>query len=201
MWNKTCSNCAKKIEKDFNFCPYCAFPIKKQQEKDDFGMLGKDDSINNEMQNPLALNGMGKILNSLMGQLGKELSGNGMPGNFKIQISTANPMGNPLIRKQQKRKLEKINEVKVNEEEHERRKNLPRQEAESNVRRLSDIIVYEIKVPGVYKKEQIVINRLDTCFEVKAYGDNACYIKTIPLNAELLKSYLKDENLVLELKE
>jgi len=206
MWNKTCSNCAKKIEKDFIFCPYCAFPVKKQQEKDDFGMLGKDDSLNNlqhQNQNPLAaLGGFDKIFNSLLGQLGKELGNNGMPGNFKIQISTANPMSNPaLIRKQPKRRLEKINDIKVDEQEYERRKNLPRQEAESNVRRLSDTIVYEIKVPGVYKKEQIVITRLDTCFEIKAYGDNACYIKTIPLNAELLKSYLKGENLILELKE
>jgi len=200
MWNKTCSNCAKKIEKDFNFCPYCAFPIKKQQEKDDFGMLGKDDSLK-DMQNPLALNGMSNIINTLMGQLGKELTGGAMPGNFKIQIST-NPMGNPsLIRKQPKRRIEKINEIKVDDQESERRKNLPRKEAESNVRRLSDSIIYEVKVPGVYKKDQIVITRLDNCFEIKAFSDNVCYIKTIPLNADLIKSYLKDENLVLELKE
>ena len=213
MFGKKCPNCAKKVEKDFVFCPYCAFPVKKNAEKDNFGLIGKDDNLGNV---PLIGSGnlglpipLDKLIGSLMNQLGKELgnanNSQGLPrGNFKIQISTGMPMNPELMKRQQKKqraKIEKAPKIEIPVKEIERRKILPREEAQSNVRRLSDRIIYEIKVPGVDKKEQVVINKLDNSYEIKAYSNNACYTKSIPIDADLIQSYLRENTLFLELKE
>lgn len=213
MFGKKCSNCDKKIEKDFVYCPYCAFPVKQQKDKDDFGLLGKDDKIGNvpivgagSQGMPPGMLPLDKILGSLMNQLGKEL-GNmraiNPGGNFKIQISTGFPGDPNMIKKQPKKvkRTQNLQKINIPAEEVERRKSLPRQEAESNVRRLSDRVIYEIKIPGINKKEQIAIAKLDNSLEIKAYADKICYTKSIPIDADLIQSYLKDDTLFLELRE
>jgi hypothetical protein len=214
MFGKKCSNCAKKIEKDFYFCPYCAFPVKKQEEKDNFGLLGKDDKIGNVPLVGAGSDGLpqkmpipfDKIFGSLMNQLGKELGSLNnirQGGNFKIQISTGFPPNPALMKKQKKlaKREHAVHKINIPSEELERRKLLPRKEAESNVRRLSDRVIYEIKLPGVDKKEQVIIAKLDNSLEIKAYSDKICYTKSIPIDADLIQSYLKENILVLELKE
>jgi len=212
MWGKKCPNCAKKIEKDFIYCPYCAFPIKRQMEKEDFGLIGKADSINTlnqQMPTPsLPIPGLDKIIQSLMGQLGKELGNmdhlnNPQGRNFKIQISTGLPQNMGIERKQKRqvRSSERISKIEIPAEELERRKSLPRKEAESNVRRLSDRIIYEIIMPGVDDKEQVTITKLDNSYEIKAYSKKECYTKSIPIDAEMIQSYIKEGTLFLELKE
>ncbi len=39
---KKCSNCNRKVGKDFDFCPYCANGLKDPK---DYGLLGQDDDI------------------------------------------------------------------------------------------------------------------------------------------------------------
>jgi len=41
--NKKCPNCDRKVNKDFDFCPYCAVRLKDSK---DYGLLGKSDNIN-----------------------------------------------------------------------------------------------------------------------------------------------------------
>lgn len=209
MRGSKCPNCAKKIQKDFLFCPNCAFPIKKQSEKEKFGLIGKDDSINQMSPDMgLPISGIDKILHGLMSQLGKELNNmNGLAGqsgrNFKIQISTAIPHNMTSMKKhsKNKRSVSSLDRLEIPVEEIERRKSLPRREAESNVRRFSDRIIYEIKIPGVNNKEQIVITKLDNSYEIKAYSKEECYTKSIPINADMIQSYIKEGTLFLELKE
>lgn len=206
MWGNKCPNCAKKIQKDFIYCPNCAFPVKKNSEKENFGLLGKDDITNNQipMSSGFPLPGIDKILNSLINQLGKEMGNmNNLSRNFKIQISTGLPQGfsqDRTVKKNSKNKTN-LSQIEIPAKEIERRKSLPRVEAESNVRRLSDRIIYEIKVPGVDDKESIVISRLDNSYEIKAYSEKECYTKSIPINADMIKSYLRGETLFLELKD
>lgn len=200
MFNKKCPNCAKKTEKDFNFCPYCGLSFKQQREEEEFGILGRDDDIIKEMKQEMKLPmGMDKLMNSLIKQLDKELGGLGMgSGNFKIQISNGAP--EQQIRKTTPlAKTEKI-ENNFSAEEMPKRKNLPKKEAQSNVRRLSDRIVYEISVPGVKEKENIVISKLENGIEIKAYSKDLCYSKIIPLKMDILRYKLKDGVLFLELK-
>lgn len=188
MWKRKCPKCDRKIKKDFRFCPYCGFPIWKHADEEDFGMIGRDDNVEfaNQVKAPL---GLDKIMNSLINQLGKEMGG----GGFNIQISTGQmPKVMPI--------QEGIKVPEISEKEAEKRKNLEKVEAVSNVRRLSDRIVYEITVPGVKLKKDVVISRMENGIEIKAYSDEKCFYKTIPVKVDILRYYIKDDVLFLELK-
>jgi len=201
MIKKKCPSCAKKSEKSFSFCPHCGFSFKKQKEEDDFGMLGRDDTIQNinqQVKIPMGLNGLDKIMNSLIGQLEKQLrenNGDGIPRGFKIQISAGQPRMAP------QKKTAEIKMPEITEEEIYRRRALPKQEADSKIRRLSDRVVYEIKVPGVNSKKDIIITRLEDSIEIKAYSKDKCYYKTLPIKMKLAGYYLEDDKLFLELKD
>ena len=147
---------------------------------------------------------MSKIMNSLMKQLQKEMGEmgsveGGMPKGFKIQISTGKPQIEQLP-VQQKQVRPKINMHGVSEKELERREKLKRTDAESKVRRLTDRIIYEINVPGVKRKNDIVITKLEEGIEIRAYSKDKCYVKVIPLKVEILGWYLKSDVLFVELK-
>ena len=189
-----CPRCDKKIEKKFSFCPYCGLNVARVVEQEDFGMIGKDDfvkEIEQEIKMPI---GLDKIFNSLIKNLDKQMGGgmNGNPG-FKIQISTG-----PKPERQEIAK--KIPMESISEKDIEKRRNLPRTEAESSVRRLSDRIVYEIFVPGVKTKKDIVISKMESGVEIKAYSKDKCFYKVIPIKVDLLGYHLEDDILFLELK-
>jgi len=201
MFKKKCPACAKKIDKKFNYCPYCGQSIKSYNEKENFGMLGREDILENnlvsEVKLPLGLN---KIMNSLIKQIEKEMfqdnSSNAIPKGFKIQIRTGNPQ---RIQKVSKENHQEILEP-ISFEELNRRKNLKKVEAESKVRRIGDKIIYEISTPGVKMKKDIVITKLESGIEIRAYSKDKCYVKNIPLEVEISRHYLDDEKLFIELK-
>ena len=75
MFDKKCPACAKSIKRDFSYCPHCGASFKVGSEKENFGMLGRDD-FGREIQQELRLPfGMGKIVNSLVKQLEQEMNG------------------------------------------------------------------------------------------------------------------------------
>jgi len=207
--SKKCSACGNKIEKKWSYCPYCSFSLKKKRYEEDFGLLGsEDDFIPAELQG-VNLKGMDKLMNSLMKQLDKELSDGrgfsqpGVPMGFKIQISTGNPQIKRIGQAQEEKKIKKEKQYipeNISEEEMERRMNLPRENAVSSVKRLSDKIIYEIDVPGIKSKKDIVVTKMENSIEIKAFSKDKCYIKTIPMIVEILAISLKDEKLFLELK-
>lgn len=200
MFKKKCPSCAKKIDRKFNYCPYCGKSIKTHYEKENFGMLGREDVADNNLVSEIKLPlGLNKIMNSLMKQIEKEMSQmdsvEGMPKGFKIQIKTGMP--------QQIRQVipdKKIINEPISDEENERRKNLKKVEASSKVRRIGDKIVYEISTPGVKLKKDVVVTKLESGIEIRAYSKNKCYVKTIPLEVEIARYYIEDERLFVELK-
>lgn len=211
MFNNKCFGCGRKANKKFNFCPYCGFSFKQHREEEDFGMLGREDSTN--FKGELKASGLGlppgfeKLIGSLAKQLEKQMSNvsndfsqnnQGMPKGFKIQIST----GKPMINQVQPHPLPQAKErrIVISEKELERRKKLPREEAESNIRRLSDKIVYEIVVPGVKSEKDVVVNKFEDSVEIKAYSKDRCYYKAIPLKVEIIGYYVNKDTLFLELK-
>ena len=205
MWKQKCPGCGEKINKKFNYCPYCRHSFKKQKEEDNFGMLGLDDFVSdmdaglgNEIKLPLGLN---KLMNSLMKQLEKELGGiekeGRMPRGFSIQISSGKPRMRQINSQVDE---EKIKIGKVSSEEIKRRSELPRVEAGSTIRRIGDTIVYELSTPGVDNKKDVIITKLEKSLEVKAYSKSKCYYKVIPLKVEILRWGVRDEKVVLELR-
>ncbi len=76
MFNKKkCFKCGKKISKEYDFCPYCGNPL---DDNNNWGMLGKNDSIfedsGNPFQSPFFNNSMiNKMLGNAMKMLEKEM--------------------------------------------------------------------------------------------------------------------------------
>jgi hypothetical protein len=208
MLKRKCPGCAEKIEKKFNFCPWCGQSIKGHREEEDFGLLGRTDNVNNMNQapknQPQLPFGLDKIMGGLIKQLEKELSGmdkqNGMPKGFNIRIQTQNPNQNQVNMNQQQQAQKATPKLILTEKESTRRQTLPKQEAESKVKRLSDKIIYEINAPGIKNKEDIIITKLEQGFEIKVYTKDTCYTKTIPLQIEIIGYTIQDNKLIVELK-
>jgi len=64
---KTCKRCGRKTKNSNSFCPTCGTPLNKTQRKEDFGMIGEDDSFD-EVE---------ALSNSIFGGMG------GLGGGFK----------------------------------------------------------------------------------------------------------------------
>lgn len=207
MFEKKCPDCGKKIEKKFRFCPFCGSAFKSKKDAENYGMLGRDDFVGAEQPvQPKLPFGLNKIMGSLVKQLNKELSGmgqddmkaEGMPRGFQIKVST----GNPQIQKIKKQDNEKPQKhvIRISEQEAKRRGKLKRAEAKSTIKRLGDVIIYEISTPGVSSQDQVVISKLEDSLEVKAYSKDKCYYKTIPLKVEILRWGVAEDKVVVELK-
>ncbi|HNZ52200.1 MAG TPA: zinc-ribbon domain-containing protein, partial [Candidatus Pacearchaeota archaeon] len=76
---KTCQRCGKKTGKGNNFCPSCGFPLGKKGKKEEFGMLGENDSFNetdmisNSLFGGMMGNVMNKMISNTMRMLEKEM--------------------------------------------------------------------------------------------------------------------------------
>ncbi len=204
MISHKCPSCTKKISKKHNFCHWCGIPLRENMEKQDFGMLGRNDNVtpNNMMGQQIKLPfGIEKMMGSLMKQIEKEMGGlgaagaNGMPKGFEIKIQTGMP------KKVVQQGPIQVAEQAVSGKEKQRRDNLPQKQAKSKVKRLSDKILYEIDAPGVEKVADVVITPLEKGVEVRAYTKEVCYIKTIPLKVKIEKYGVKKDKVLLELKD
>ena len=96
---KTCRNCGEKIKGDFIFCPFCGFQTGKEIKEEDWGLLGKNDFMQeqNIFSNSLFGGFNGKMLNkmlaSTMKMLEKEMQrdvsspGNELQSNIELYIN------------------------------------------------------------------------------------------------------------------
>jgi len=205
MFGKRCRNCDKKISRGFEFCPYCG----KSTESDNYGMLGKDDVIKSNAKEPFEsiLGGsmFNKMFSSAVKMLEKEMAREmksmnrteRQPGSqFELYINgkKINLENNPQkIIKQEPQKIPSPPPEII-----EKAKKLPRKEAKTELKRLGSKITYEIKVPGIYSLDHVLVTKLEDSIEVKAFSSNCVYIKTLPIKLALMKYYLKDEILSLE---
>ncbi|MCK4650120.1 hypothetical protein KAT36_02710 [Candidatus Pacearchaeota archaeon] len=202
MFERKCKACAEKINRKFNYCPWCGAGVRgsKIGSQGDLGMLGSDDA--GKVQESLKLPfGVNKIVNSLVKQLERQMGNmdfegkQGIPKGFKIQIGQL-PTGQ-VMKKESPKKLEVM---KISHEERERRAKLKKVKAESKVRRLGDVIIYEIEAPGVQREEDIVMTELETGIEIRAYSKDRCYVKVIPLKVEILGWRVEGERVMVEMK-
>jgi len=203
MFKRKCPACAEKVERKFNFCPYCGESFKVRKDRGNFGMLGVDDSgdgVRAEQKLPF---GMEKIMGSLVKQLEKQMGNmnfegvEGMPKGIKINVMRS-PTQKSGVRSQVSEK--KIEVPEVSEAEAERRIGLKKVEAESRVRRLADRIVYEIDAPGVVRKDDVVVTELASGLEIRAYSEDKCYVKFIPLKVELIGYSVRSDRVFVEIR-
>jgi hypothetical protein len=202
MIKKKCPSCEKRTESKFNFCPNCGIALKAKK-RNSFGMLGNNDTVN-QMQTEVKLPfGMEKMMGSLVKQLEKQMGSinlndaQGMPKGIKIRVArNPNQMGQMMQPKP--KQIEVL--PKISEKESKRRIGLPKVEIESRVRRIGNVITYEMETPGVKNKEDVVLTELATGLEIKAYSNNKCYVKFIPLKIEVIEYYVEKEKVFVELK-
>ena len=200
MFSKKCPACAKEIKKDFSYCPHCGASFRVNVERENFGMLGRDDFTGERQPEVKLPFGIGNIVNSLVKQLEREMNGKvlseGSKG-FQIKIAMGQPQMKQVVRKESGR-IDAVPEV--SEKEIERRASLPKIEVESKIRRLADRIIYEIEAPGVLTKKDVVLVRLASGLEIKGYSRDKCYVKFIPLTVEIIEHSVEDGKIFVELK-
>ncbi len=189
-----CPRCNSMLKRSFDFCPYCGCDVRNpERDLQEYGMLGK-----NELSaNPPASMGLGvtdKLLNSLFTGLMKTLESQmrGMaapevqnsPNGITIRVSP------PSKSRSAKRS--------VSQEQIKRMNGLPRVEAKSDVRRLSDKVVYELKTPDVSSVEDVFVSKVESGYEVKAIGKNKVYVNTFSLDLPLKGFALDERGLTVE---
>lgn len=76
---------------------------------------------------------------------------------------------------------------------------LPKQTPSTNIRRLSDKVIYEINMPNVKSIGDISIIRLENSIEIKALAKNKAYSKLIPMNLPIINYEFSKGKLTLEL--
>ncbi|MFA7707915.1 MAG: zinc-ribbon domain-containing protein [Candidatus Pacearchaeota archaeon] len=219
MFKKKCPRCEKKIEKEFDFCPYCGANLKSRYDDDDYGILGKNDFINKDTNSMLNFGGsfLDKMINNAMKMIEKQMQE--LPEGFEENMKRTQPKttSNMRIRfmvngkeipirqanESQRTKINNTEEkkpVKLTEQQTKQLAKLPRKEPKTTMKRLSGKLIYELAVPGVSNIKDIIINKLENSIEIKAISKDKIYSKNLNVNLQILRYSLEDENIILELK-
>lgn len=196
-----CNNCKSQVKEEFSYCPFCGKSlISKAKQKEDYGMLGAHDGVE-EMMEASAPGITDKMISSLLSsvmknldkQLLKEIENaqvTNLPNGIKIKIGPQ-PM--------QKKKTEaKIVKRALTEDQLKRLSSLPRKEAKTNMKRLADKLVYELATPGVVATDDVFVSRLESGYEVKALGEKKMYVNTLPISLPIKNVILEKNKLIVE---
>jgi len=162
---KKCNRCREKIDGKWNFCPRCGTALKERNVNDE---------INRELQKMSKMMGFGKII----GLPDMDIK-QGSDGSTIIKLNIG--MGTktrPQIREEIPKPKKPI---KIPESI---------EEPETKIERKGNRQTIMIKLPGV-KYEDIEIKRLESSIEIRAFIDNKCYFKLIPVpsNAAINKRF------------
>jgi len=228
MFKNKCNKCGSKFDKEFSFCPFCGYNIKKESDEKNYGLLGLDDEVN-ESTNLRMPFGFDKILGSLMKELDVQLGKlESMEENkvdsvekkekpvkkipiksngISISISTATGK-QPEIRisgfgpefEKMQEPEKKQPKIEITEEQAKKFATLPRKEAESKMKRFANKLTYEIDIPGVTNLNDIIINQLESSIEIKALSEKNIYFKLLPVNMPIVGYKLKEGKLFLDLQ-
>jgi hypothetical protein len=211
-----CKKCGSKVSDKYDFCPHCGNKTS-DSGNENWGMLGKNDFLSaNEFRLPAGFNALfNSLIKNLSRDLDRQLTENHFGAKPKkirgdgvsISISTFGgnspkikvmPMGEKADIEKDKAK-DKIRLKSFTKEEAEAFSNLPREEPKTNIRRLSNKVIYEIEMPEVKQIDDISIIRLENSIEIKAIGRKKSYSKIIPINLPIKNYGFSKGRLVLEL--
>ncbi|GIU68330.1 MAG: hypothetical protein KatS3mg001_180 [Candidatus Pacearchaeota archaeon] len=205
---KRCNRCGEKISSDYNFCPYCGVVLTGLFKDEDYGLLGRNDFMFYDEPQIPSLN---SLINSLVKSINEQFNNlesekqNKKRGVKKsgISISISTSDGKPPeIRVSSFGKPEKLrSEKKLRLPIVPAKKfaGLPKEEPETNVRRLSNKVVYEINLPGVNSIKDVSIVKLENSIEIKALSKGKVFYKVIPVDLPIKRYNLTKGKLILEL--
>lgn len=212
---KICKNCKEKISGKFDFCPHCG-AYNGNNKNEDYGMLGKKDTQDpfEEMGKGLFGGMSGKMLNKMLGSamkmLEKEMQKNmqnqtriNPQTNFELYINgkKINPQNIKVTKKEIPKNIitKKVSTPQFDEETQKRFSQLEKAEPQTNIRRLSNKVVYEIDVPGVESIKDVSVLKLENSLEIRAITKDKAYKKIISIDLPLKKYKLEKDKLILEL--
>ncbi len=217
---KVCKNCGEKVSSKGNFCSVCGHSLGDNFGNQDYGMLGKNDSFKiNESDLSNSLFGgfggkiMGKMFNNAMKILEKEMEKNmkesrnqtnNSRANFELYINGKKVSpdkikisnGPKIIKKASNRNSQNLF---FSKQKKDKFLALERISPMTNLKRLSDKVIYEVSLPGVKSLEDVSIVKLESSVEIKAISRDNAYEKIIPVGMNLDNYYLENETLVLEM--
>jgi len=217
---KSCKYCNNKINSKDSFCPSCGNPLKNKSNSKDWGMLGKDDFVN-QPQNPMdslfgGFNGtmLNKMLGSAMKMLEKEMKKEtvkqqknpDMKTNFKLSINGKEvDLGQNNFMEQPntitpKKPIKEIKPIRFTKEKQQKFVKLKKLEPETHIRRLSNKVIYEIKLPTVQSIKDVSISRLESSIEIKAIAKTKAFHKLIPISLPITNYNFSKGKLILELE-
>lgn len=218
--NRKCKRCGKKIGKKDNFCSSCGVPLGERDKKEDWGMLGKSDSFDENTTNPPTPGLGGKMLNNMLSgaikMLEKEMqremkdmekkksqeNPQNQGPNFKLKINGQEvDVNKPQETKKKPAKQEKQAIKEFSKDQLKKYTKLPKNEPQAELKRFGNKVVYEINIPDVKSSNDIIMNKLESSIEIKAVGKNKAYSKRIPVNMPVTKQTLSNGKLILELEE
>jgi hypothetical protein len=191
-----CKKCNKPVKSSYNFCPNCGNNLTKG----DWGMLGKNDFIEEDPQSFLEKMGSG-IINKMIGgtikmlekEIQKELKNNIPPTKMRLMINGKEIM--PV----QKKENTKMLPIEFDLENLEKWKKLKKVEPKTELKRIGNNITYILNTPGVKSIKDISIIKLENSIELKAVAEKNGYKKTIPIDLDLKKFSLINEKIILEM--
>ena len=222
MFNKKkCKNCGEKVSQDYNFCPYCRTLLKDNAGNEGWGLLGRNDNIG-DIKFPLGFN---HLVNSLIKSMNSQFKEVESPANYTkkqtqksgmkkggISISITTSRNKPpeikvtsfgsipeFTPKQKKAEPKRSVLMPLPLIDSKKFSGMPKKEPETNIRRLSNKVVYEINTPGVKSMEDVSIIQLENSIEIKAFAKDKIFHKIIPINLPITNYGLSDGKLVLEL--
>jgi len=223
--SKKCPRCEEKVGKKFDFCASCGLDLRGRDNGNnrDYGFLGKNDFEDMGIKMPFGFN---TIFKSLTKELGKQMfeleremreeskrgSKDVKEGKPRVRTNSFSiHIGGPGIKSMRIDSGDlngmKLNQVskevglklpKISDNDLKKIKDLKRREAETDVRRLSDRVIYEIAVPNVKSIGNVDISKLEKAFEIKAFSDKEVFVKNLDVTLPLINYFLKEEKLVLE---
>ena len=176
-----------------------------------WGILGKNDFAEKiEQPSPFG----GGLLNNLLGsamkmveqEMQKNMKNMGQTKpktNLQLYINGKKINIGPTTQQKKvptKKETKKIIHKSFSKDNAKKFSNLPKEEPKTNVKRLSDRIIYEIEMKDVKSINDISIIQLENSIEIKAIGKGNSYYKTIPINLPIIDYYFEENKLILELE-
>lgn len=218
MFNKRkCQKCGNSFGGSVNFCSKCGMKVGDKIEKN-YGMLGTDDIEEqfNQIQNSFMGGGLlGGMLNKTMKmlekELGREMNSQNNQANTRMELfingQRIDPKKIKVLQKpiqqnsaqEQKQKTIKTLILPFKKEKQDEFSKLPKQEPTTNVRRLSDAVIYELTVPGVKNIDDVSFVQVGESIEVKAIAKDKAYFKSISMNLPIVNYSLSKGKLILEM--
>ncbi len=215
---RKCEECGGRSEDKFSFCPFCGNSfVDSRKEREDFGMLGRNDFMDSEEEtSPQNFGMMDKLVNSMINSMMKNLDKQ-FKDQFKdierdldktevktfpngIRIKISGPFGatqRPGI-KVRPRKSVRAEKREINESQLKKMGSLPRAKAKTSMKRFGNKVVYELSTPGVLSAEDVFVSKLESGYEIKAIGDKKIYVNSVPINLPLKKYSILNNKLLIE---